>query len=335
MAQPHQTHRRWLILFYAVALLVLAQVSWWATLFLREVQAAAHLKTDYLVLLEKTGEPKPTHVQSNAQIDTELQRKRVMFLSESIFFAAMTCFGLFLIYQSLRAEARSREIQKNFVEIVSHESKTPLTALKLRLESLREKRPGDAQLATDVGLMLDEVRRLNGTFDKVMNWNRLEHKSLRKEAVDVVELVHETLKRIEPFLKSRQVAIEIQAPDPVMCLADAQGLSTALQCLFENAALYNDSENRRLTIIAKSEFSVGMVTVRDNGPGIDAEDEAHLFERFFRGAQGKKMPGTGLGLNIAYNLIVAQGGDLKYVRPQGPGAQFEITFPSAKTGGNT
>ncbi len=128
MAQTPPTHRRWIILFYAVALLVLAQVSWWATLFLREVHQAADVKTSYLRLLEKTGEAKPPHVQSDAQIYNEVQRRRVMFVSESLFFAAMTCFGLFLIFQSLRAEARSREIQKNFVEIVSHESKTPLTA---------------------------------------------------------------------------------------------------------------------------------------------------------------------------------------------------------------
>ncbi len=336
MAQTHPTHRRWLILFYAVALLVLAQVTWWATLFLREVHDAAVVKTSYLRLLEKTGEAKPPQVQSDAQIYNEVQRRRVMFLSESIFFAAMTCFGLFLIYQSLRAEARSREIQKNFVEIVSHESKTPLTALKLRLESLREKRPADPQLATDVGLMLDEVRRLNGTFDKVMNWNRLEHKTLHKENIDIVEIIHETLKRIEPFLKARQVAVIIEAPEPVICQVDTQALSTALQCLFENAAIYNDSsEPRKLVISARSDFSVGMITVKDNGPGIDAEDESHLFERFFRGTQGKKTPGTGLGLNIAYNLIVAQGGDLKFVRPSGePGAQFDLTFPSARRTGN-
>jgi len=332
MRTPTQPHRRWLILFYAVALLVLAQVSWWATLFLREVDSAADVKVKYLRLLEKTGETKPPTVQSDAQILEEVHRRRVMFLSESVFFAAMTCFGLFLIYQSLRAEARSREIQKNFVEIVSHESKTPLTALKLRLESVREKRPDDKALANDVGLMLDEVRRLNGTFDKVMNWNRLEYKNLRKEPLDLVEIVHETLKRIDPFLKSRQIAVTVNAPGPVVCLVDGQALSTALQCLFENAATYNDAAEKRLTISVRSEFSVSLISVRDNGPGIDAEDEAHLFERFFRGAQGKKSPGTGLGLNIAYNLVVAQGGDLRFVRPTDGGAEFVVAFASSKKG---
>lgn len=323
--------RRWLVLFYAVALLVFAQVSWWVTLFMREVNETAALKTRHLELIERTGQPKPPEVQSRAQIENEAYRRRLMFLSESIFFVGMACFGLFLIYQSLRAEARSREIQKNFVEIVSHESKTPLTALKLRLESVAEKRSEDEQLGREVGLMLEEVRRLNGTFDKVMSWNRVERQALHREAQDIVPIVHATLRRIEPFLKSRGVTVTVKADEPVVCKVDTQGLASALQCLFENAALYNDRSEKTLDIDVKTAFSVGVVTVRDNGPGIDPEDEIHLFERFFRGSQGKKMPGTGLGLNIAYNLVLAQGGDLKFVRPKAGGTQFDITFPSSRT----
>lgn len=322
--------RRWLVLFYAVALLVFAQVSWWAVLFLREVHGMAELKTKHLALIEKTGEARPPEIQSLAQIENEAYRRRLMFLSESIFFAGMAGFGLFLIYQSLGAEARSREIQKNFVEIVSHESKTPLTALKLRLESIAEKRSEDIQLGRDVLLMLEEVRRLNGTFDKVMSWNRLERQALQKETQDIVPLIHDTLRRIEPFLKSRGVVVEVKGEEPVLCKVDASSLSSALQCLFENAALYNDRPDKRLEIEVKSAFSLSSITVRDNGPGIDPEDEAHLFERFYRGVQGKKNPGTGLGLNIAHTLILAQGGDLKYVRPANGGTQFYIAFPSAR-----
>ena len=327
--KPTIPQRRWLVLFFAVALLVFAQVSWWLTLFLREVHDTAALKTKHLVLLERIGEPKPPEVQSQVQIDNEAYRRRIMFISESVFFVAMACFGLLLIYQSVNAEARSREIQKNFVEIVSHESKTPLTALKLRLESVAEKRSEDEQLGREVGLMLEEVRRLNGTFDKVMSWNRVERQALIREAQDIVPIVNATLRRIEPFLKARGITVTLKADEPVVCKVDAQGLASALQCLFENAALYNDQPEKLLEIEVKTSFSVGSITVRDNGPGIDSEDEIHLFERFYRGAQGKKMPGTGLGLNIAYNLVLAQGGDLKFLRPKQGGTQFDITFPSS------
>ncbi len=328
-----QPQRRWLALFLGVALLVLAQVSWWATLFLREVNNMADLKTKHLVLLEKHSEQvHPADIQSKAQIENEAYHRRLMFLSETIFFGFMACFGLFLIYQSLRAEARSREIQNNLVEIVSHESKTPLTALKLRLESIREKRGEDAGLSHEIGLMLDEVRRLNGTLDKVLNWNRLERQTLHKEVLELGELVLETLKRMEPFLKAKGVVVSVIAGEPVLCRVDGQALSTALQCLFENAALYNDGANRHLDIEVTDKFSHGQVTVRDNGPGIDPEDEPHLFERFFRGAQGKKTSGTGLGLNIAHSLVLAQGGSLKFVRPPQGGAQFDVAFPSIKEG---
>ncbi len=328
--KTNNLQRRWLVLFCAVALLVFAQVGWWATLFLREVNAMEAIKTKHLMLVEKMGEPRTPETQSLEQIQNEAYRRRIMFLSEAIFFAGMAGFGLFLIYQSLGAEARSREIQKNFVEIVSHESKTPLTALKLRLESIAEKRSDDLQLGRDVLLMLEEVRRLNGTFDKVMSWNRLERQGLQKENQDIVPLVQDTLRRIEPFLKARGVTVELKGENPVMCKVDASGLSSALQCLFENAALYNDRPDKRLEIEVKSAFSLASITVRDNGPGIDPEDEAHLFERFYRGSQGKKTAGTGLGLNIAYTLILAQGGDLKFVRPTEGGTQFDIAFPSSR-----
>src|SRR5262245_50046196 len=149
-----QKHRRWLLVFEAVALLVLAQVAWWTTVFLRDVRLIEDLKIQVL------SQEDTLSVEDREAIWSEAFRQRLMFLSESTFFVVMVCFALYLLYRALQAERRSRETQRNFIEIVTHESRTPLTAMKLRLESVSEKWGSDAKLVHEVDLALEEVRRL-------------------------------------------------------------------------------------------------------------------------------------------------------------------------------
>src|SRR5580765_171142 len=132
---PETKYRRWRGLFLGAVCLVLAQLGWWTTVFLRDVRLVAELKAEQL----RQFPPGETQVLEQQKIDEELFHRRLMFLSESSFFALVTLTGLYLLYRALSVEEHARVIQHNFITLVTHESKTPITALKLRLESILEK----------------------------------------------------------------------------------------------------------------------------------------------------------------------------------------------------
>lgn len=322
---------RWVVLFSAVTLFVLAQVAWWATLFVREVRTVEALRLTNRALAEKLGEKTLLNERNTPEaIAKEAALRKVMFLSETGFFGIMTCFGLFLIYHAVRAEMRSREIQKNFIEIVSHESKTPLTALKLRLESALDKWRADAALGRELGLALEEVRRLSSVFEKVMTLNRVEREAYRFELLELGETVQGVLRRLEPFFRSKGATVSLERGGEVFVNGDAHGIANVLQSLLENAVLYNDKAEKKLSVTVKEEYSVAVLTVSDNGPGIPAEERARIFERFYRGGGGRNVPGTGLGLYIARSIVEAHQGSIRIADTGGDGTRFEIVLPAVK-----
>jgi len=314
-------NKRWVRWFLAVAILVLAQVGWWTTVFLRDVALLSDLKHENAELQVQLGTVASHDVQ---EIENQAFHRRLMILSESIFFALLTCVGLFLLYRALRVEERSREIQRNFIEMVSHESKTPLTALKLRLESLQEKSEPDPR---GLGLALEEVRRLASVFEKAMSLNRVERNAFSFEPLSLAEIVRQVLRRLDPFLQARKVEVALRLDPEAVVRGDAHGLQNTVQSLVENAVLYNSGEDRQVELTLRREETRVLLDVSDNGPGIAEKDRKHLFERFFRGQSGKNVPGTGLGLYIARTIVEAHHGRIKLVTPALGGASFRIDLP--------
>lgn len=310
-------------------LLLVTQVVWWVTNFLGDINLVTRLKTQNYELLSRTETPPPEHWK--ARLENEAFHRRVMFLSESAFFVFLTCVGLCLLFHFLRNEQRLREIQKNFIGIVTHESKTPLTALKLRLESIHDKSDSDRTLKCQVRLCLDEVRRLVSCFEKAMAFNRFERGAFTFELVPIAEILRETAHRMEPFLKARSASLALELGKDAMVRVDAHALQNSLQNLIENSVLYNDTEPKKVSISLRSTPLRVSVAISDNGPGIDPEDAPHIFEQFYRGRGARRVPGTGLGLYLANKVIELHHGTLRLLGPveQGKGTHLLIELPAA------
>lgn len=294
------------VVFTLIALALLAQVAWWTTLFVKNVN-------EIEVLQGYTA--------------TEAFHKRVMFISESGFFLMLMGVGLFLLYRALRFDEKAHESQKNFIEILAHESKTPLTALKLRLESLLEMQK-DAYTKSELTAGIDEIRRLTSIVEKTLNLNRMEREELVKELVCVSDVVRDLVRRLEPFFKAKGVAVTLNLTSEACVLGDVDGLRNSFQSVIENSILYNDKAAKTLEV-SLSERS-GSISVRfsDNGPGISLQDKEMIFEKFYRGKSRSKTAGTGLGLYIARSILNAHHGLIR-VLPSQTGAVFEIGLPVA------
>lgn len=315
-------------LFVAVAVLLIAQVGWWMFVFLDDVNVIAHLKTEALHLRAQVS---AVDFSFEAEkIAHSAIRRRFMFLSEGVTFAGLSCFGIYLLYRAFHVEAKAREIERNFIEVVTHESKTPLTAMKLRLESLASKIGKEEAPTRELKLALEEVRRLSSIFDKAMSLNRLEREALSFEVISVAEAVRQVVRRMEPLLTSRQIECQIQMDDEALVRGDLFALINVVQSLLENAVFYNDSPHPVLGVSVAREHGRVVVRVTDNGPGIDDRDRPRIFERFYRGKHGhgtSGVSGTGLGLYLARTLVHAHNGSLILTEGRAEGSEFIIELP--------
>ncbi|MFM8314343.1 MAG: sensor histidine kinase [Deltaproteobacteria bacterium] len=314
--------KRWVKLFIAVSFLMLTQVAWWLDVFSRSVNTIAELRKENATLRGMLNEPGVLE-----GIHKSAYHKKLMFFSETFAFAILTALGLYLLFRALKLQEKARKLQKQFIETMSHESKTPLTALKLRLESILEKNSSEPQLSKELSLSLEEVRRLSSVFEKALSLNRMESYAFKFEELSVGEVVKEVLRRMEPLLKQKNVQVYFSQTGEGWTQGDLFGLQNTVQSLLENAVMYNDKSEKEVRIEVVDETQKIKLRVTDNGPGIADSDRKKIFEKFYRTKSSRKIPGTGLGLYLAKHIVESHSGTLELVSTQTSGAQFEVVLP--------
>ncbi|MDE3069928.1 MAG: HAMP domain-containing protein [Acidobacteriota bacterium] len=212
--------------------------------------------------------------------------------------------------------------QRDFVADASHQLRTPLTALRLRLE---EAHAGGVSAA--VGAELDaatvEVDRLAGIVNELLLLGQAEGREPAGEPLDLAGVVARAAERWRPEAQARGIAIETldEGARPVTCRrAD---LDRALDALIENALHYSPSGSTVTLSSVDRRIEVG-----DRGPGLGAGEEDLVFERFHRGGVGREATqGSGLGLPIARALARAWHGDARLGNREGGGALARLEFP--------
>lgn len=216
---------------------------------------------------------------------------------------------------------RLLEAQREFVADASHQLRTPLTGLRLRLEAARFEL-GDAPAGAELEAALAEVDRLAGTVEELLVLSRAGEHRAEGAWIDLSELVTATIERWQARARERTMTLERRIdPAAGSVWAARSDLERALDVLVENALGYAPSG---WAVVVSTQPAA--ITVRDHGPGI-AEDELELvFERFHRGQAGRTGPtGSGLGLAIARELARAWGGDVVVGNACGGGAIATIS----------
>lgn len=215
--------------------------------------------------------------------------------------------------------------QREFVADASHQLRTPLTALRLRLEEARA-----AGVAPGVAAELDagtaEVDRLAAIVDELLVLSRAEDRELRGESVDLPNAVRRAVARWQVAAEAREIALHpsVNGAGTVWC-APAD-LDRALDVLIENALSYSPSGGE-VTVVGGD----GRIEVCDRGPGLAPGEDELVFERFHRGRAGQQGPaGSGLGLAIARTLARAWHGDAQLHNRPGGGAVAVLEFPAAR-----
>jgi signal transduction histidine kinase len=217
---------------------------------------------------------------------------------------------------------RSVQAQREFVANASHQLRTPLTAMKLRLEGAIAEAPDEAMRQRLEAADL-EVDRLSGIVDRLLVMAREIEEGI-SASVDLGGAVHRTVLRWNDRAGQRDSTV-VARGDGGLARVDPTDLDQILDNLLDNATSYAPGE---VTVETGGSKGTVFVAVRDRGPGIAPQDLAHVTERFYRGL-GVPSGGSGLGLAIARQLAEKWGGTLNVESAYGEGTRVEVRLDAA------
>jgi signal transduction histidine kinase len=203
--------------------------------------------------------------------------------------------------------------QREFVEDASHQLRTPLTALRLRLENL-ERDVGESGRG-DLDGAVDEVDRLSALVESLLGLARSGASAAPAERVDLNGLVRERLAAWSALADERGVRLVGDADGALAAHAAEERVRQVLDNLLENA-VEATGENGTVTVLTRRRDPWLELRVRDDGPGLPQEQRRRAFDRFWRGRHGE---GSGLGLAIARSLVEADGGEIELADAPGGG----------------
>ncbi len=246
--------------------------------------------------------------------------------------------------QSLE-DGRARE--RHLLLAVSHDLRTPLTSIRGFAEAIEDGAVEDTAQAADV--IIAESRRLERLVGDLLDLTKLEARqmSISLRPTDAAEVVTTTVEGFRPAALRAEIALSVQVPGspgvaapgggmpgspPAVdrpIVADPDRLAQVLANLLENALTYARAAVG-VTMVPRPEDSAAVITVTDDGPGIDPTDLPRVFERFYQADRGpNRRFGSGLGLAIAAELVAAMGGHVRAESPLGTlgGSRFVVTMP--------
>jgi len=222
---------------------------------------------------------------------------------------------------------RLLRVQQDFVADASHQLRTPLTGLRLRLEGLAERFRGETAVERELGAAMGEIDRLSAIVDELLILSRAGEHELPGERLDLGASARRAAERWRVTAADRGIEIEVESGnEPAEGWCAAADLERSIDALVENALTYSPAGSA-VTIAA----APGRIEVRDRGPGLAAGEEEAVFERFSRGSAGQRGPkGTGLGLPIARELTRQWDGEVRLRNREGGGLVATIELAPAE-----
>ncbi len=242
--------------------------------------------------------------------------------------------GCMVLMRDVTEARRLDATRRDFVANVSHELKTPLTAIKGSAETLLdgalEDREHGPQFARSI---YEQASRLDNIVSDLLKLSSLEspQAAVRKERVELRMFADSVIKSLAPAFAPRKAEVTNEIPAGLCAQADPEKLKQVLINLLDNAVKFCAGAPK-VSLTAEELPSAVRVTVTDNGIGIPASHLPRVFERFYRvdKARSREMGGTGLGLSIVRHVVELHGGSVGAESAEGAGSRFWFTLPPEK-----
>jgi two-component system phosphate regulon sensor histidine kinase PhoR len=271
-----------------------------------------------------------------------LLRNAWLYPASLAILVAVVLIGTVVTLGSASREIKLSRLQTDFVSSVSHDLRTPLTSIRLFVETLQSGRLQDpAKVGECLDLLALETERLNRMIERVLDWARMEagRRIYQFEAVPPHQIATDALRalRSQRLLAAEPDPIEVYVPPDLPDVrVDQDAIVEAMLNLLQNAVKHT-SPPRRIVLRGLALGRWVALSVEDNGPGIAKRDRRRIFEKFYQvdtrlssPTQGKVERGSGLGLSIVRSVARAHGGRVELQSEVGRGSRFTLWLPTVE-----
>ncbi len=254
--------------------------------------------------------------------------------SSPLYDSSSVQIGALLVMNDVTQLRHLENVRRDFVANVSHEIKTPLTAIKGFVETLQQGTVVDkAEQERFLGIVLKHVNRLGAILEDLLALSRMEQENgieeVRLSTGKIKDVIQTAIQVCQPKAAARDITISVDAAEDLSANLDATLLEQAFVNLIDNAVKYSDDGSQVRISAAQKKREVAIKFV-DQGSGIPSKHLPRLFERFYRvdKARSRKLGGTGLGLAIVKHIVQAHGGHITVESSLGQGSTFTVHLPS-------
>jgi len=240
--------------------------------------------------------------------------------------------GILVVLNDVTQFRKLETMRRDFVANVSHEIKTPLTAIKGFVETLHEGAVNNPEEASRFrGIIEKHVNRLAAIIDDLLKLSRIEKEekdNIVLEAHPIKGIIQSAIQVCQPKANAKSIQMHVDCEDGISANIDVHLMEQAVIDLLNNAINYSEN-NSSIQVTAGFSESEVLISFEDNGIGIAKEHLPRLFERFYRvdKARSRKLGGTGLGLSIVKHIVQAHGGKITVESTSGKGSIFIIRLP--------
>jgi signal transduction histidine kinase len=218
----------------------------------------------------------------------------------------------------------------------SHQLKSPVTVLRIGLETLLAREGFEPQIYEELSALLHQTHRLTGVINDLLLLSRMDagQLQLNTQPVNLSELVEEWVEDLSALTDVSDVIMETNLSPDLLIIGEKRYTSLVVQNLLENARKYN-RPGGRIRVAAHQNGNEVSLVVGNTGDAISRDAQQHIFERFYHNGADSGTSGHGIGLNLARELARLHGGDLRLLRSENDWTEFEARFLTAQLAPDT
>ncbi len=331
----NKKNKRLRLLSFVVIGYMLLALAWWSYLLYLKNNDAFLAKTELLRITKSVdGSPLDMNILEKdldyLALKEKYKKQERMILGEASVLALSLIIGIWFINRGYQRQTEAARQSRNFLLSITHELKSPLASIKLILQTFSKRKLDQERIAKFSGNALNEAERLESLVNNLLLAARMETTNVEvdKEHIELYPLLDGIRENI--LTKHKDVVLELSLDEQASIFADHKSLVSIFINLIENAIKYSDQE-KHIQIKHTQKGKYDELTIADHGWGIPDSEKKKVFEKFYRigNEDTRKTKGTGLGLYIIQQMVLAHQGKISIGNHQPKGTVFTIQLPKA------